>query len=60
MPSLSRYAFDVTRCMLSPGNITEKLRIASLECAGQVVVDLYAGKYYVRPKRGDGSSSEGT
>lgn len=41
-----RYAFDVTRCMLSPGNITEKLRIASLECAGQIVVDLYAGIGY--------------
>ncbi|XP_062997882.1 tRNA wybutosine-synthesizing protein 2 homolog [Elgaria multicarinata webbii] len=41
-----RYMFDVTRCMLSPGNITEKLRIASLQCAGEVVVDLYAGIGY--------------
>nr|XP_056714964.1 tRNA wybutosine-synthesizing protein 2 homolog [Euleptes europaea] len=40
------YRFDVTRCMLSPGNITEKLRIASLRCAGEVVVDLYAGIGY--------------
>ncbi|KAJ6663285.1 hypothetical protein lerEdw1_010421 [Lerista edwardsae] len=41
-----RYTFDVTRCMLSPGNITEKLRIASFQCAGEVVVDLYAGIGY--------------
>ncbi|XP_053129871.1 tRNA wybutosine-synthesizing protein 2 homolog isoform X2 [Hemicordylus capensis] len=41
-----RYTFDVTRCMLSPGNITEKLRIASLQCSGEVVVDLYAGIGY--------------
>ncbi|XP_048369627.1 tRNA wybutosine-synthesizing protein 2 homolog isoform X3 [Sphaerodactylus townsendi] len=40
------YRFDVTRCMLSAGNITEKLRIASLHCAGEVVVDLYAGIGY--------------
>ncbi|KAL8180937.1 UNVERIFIED_CONTAM: hypothetical protein K2H54_042708 [Gekko kuhli] len=41
-----RYRFDVTRCMMSPGNITEKLRIASMRCAGEVVVDLYAGIGY--------------
>ncbi|XP_026530543.1 tRNA wybutosine-synthesizing protein 2 homolog [Notechis scutatus] len=41
-----RYSFDVTQCMLSPGNITEKLRIASMLCAGEVVVDLYAGIGY--------------
>uniref|UniRef100_A0A8D0CB45 tRNA wybutosine-synthesizing protein 2 homolog n=1 Tax=Salvator merianae TaxID=96440 RepID=A0A8D0CB45_SALMN len=41
-----RYTFDVTRCMMSPGNITEKLRIASLLCEGEVVVDLYAGIGY--------------
>ncbi|XP_074863766.1 tRNA wybutosine-synthesizing protein 2 homolog isoform X2 [Carettochelys insculpta] len=41
-----RYTFDVTRCMFSPGNITEKLRVASLQCAGEVVVDLYAGIGY--------------
>lgn len=39
----SRYTFDVTKCMFSPGNITEKLRVASLPCSGEVVVDLYAG-----------------
>ncbi|XP_009880084.1 PREDICTED: tRNA wybutosine-synthesizing protein 2 homolog [Charadrius vociferus] len=38
-----RYTFDVTKCMFSPGNITEKLRVASLSCSGEVLVDLYAG-----------------
>lgn len=41
-----RYAFDVTRCMFSCGNVAEKLRVASLACAGEVVVDLYAGIGY--------------
>ncbi|KFQ25813.1 tRNA wybutosine-synthesizing protein 2, partial [Mesitornis unicolor] len=41
-----RYAFDVTKCMFSPGNITEKLRVASLPCSGEVLVDLYAGIGY--------------
>lgn len=34
-----RYKFDVTQCMFSFGNITEKLRVASLSCAGEVLVD---------------------
>ncbi|NXD03908.1 TYW2 protein, partial [Certhia familiaris] len=42
----SRYSFDVTKCMFSPGNITEKLRVASLPCSGEVLVDLYAGIGY--------------
>ncbi|XP_052017328.1 tRNA wybutosine-synthesizing protein 2 homolog [Apodemus sylvaticus] len=41
-----RYKFDVTQCMFSFGNITEKLRVASLSCAGEVLVDLYAGIGY--------------
>ncbi|KAG9272742.1 hypothetical protein AMEX_G13763 [Astyanax mexicanus] len=41
-----RYEFDVTRCMFSFGNITEKLRISSFSCAGETVVDLYAGIGY--------------
>ncbi|NXH26138.1 TYW2 protein, partial [Myiagra hebetior] len=41
-----RYTFDVTKCMFSPGNITEKLRVASLRCSGEVLVDLYAGIGY--------------
>ncbi|XP_028922828.1 tRNA wybutosine-synthesizing protein 2 homolog isoform X1 [Ornithorhynchus anatinus] len=41
-----RYTFDVTQCMFCPGNVTEKLRVASLPCAGEVLVDLYAGIGY--------------
>ncbi|XP_005008742.2 tRNA wybutosine-synthesizing protein 2 homolog [Cavia porcellus] len=41
-----RYKFDVTRCMFSFGNISEKLRVASMSCAGEVVVDLYSGIGY--------------
>ncbi|KAL0974108.1 hypothetical protein UPYG_G00215460 [Umbra pygmaea] len=41
-----RYEFDVTRCMFSAGNITEKLRVASFNCSGETVVDLYAGIGY--------------
>lgn len=38
-----RYDFDVTKCMFSAGNITEKLRVAGFDCRGESVVDLYAG-----------------
>ena len=37
------YEYDVTRCMFSAGNITEKLRVANMGKRGEVVVDLYAG-----------------
>ena len=47
---LSRYQWDVTKCMFSIGNITEKLRIAKFDCQEEVVVDLYAGiGYFVLP-----------
>ncbi|MED6267958.1 hypothetical protein CHARACLAT_017407, partial [Characodon lateralis] len=36
------YEFDVTKCMFSAGNITEKLRVAGFDCRGETVVDLYA------------------
>ena len=39
-----KYIFDVTQCMFSRGNITEKLRMAQLSCDGETIVDLYAGK----------------
>ncbi|XP_014067857.2 tRNA wybutosine-synthesizing protein 2 homolog [Salmo salar] len=32
--------------MFSAGNITEKLRVASFNCSGETVVDLYAGIGY--------------
>ncbi|XP_034545996.1 tRNA wybutosine-synthesizing protein 2 homolog isoform X2 [Notolabrus celidotus] len=40
------YEFDVTKCMFSAGNITEKLRVAGFDCSGETVVDLYAGIGY--------------
>ena len=40
------YTFDVTKCMFSSGNISEKLRVANLKCEGETVVDLYAGIGY--------------
>eukprot|EP00042_Codosiga_hollandica_P031169 m.186815 g.186815 ORF g.186815 m.186815 type:complete len:271 (+) comp53568_c0_seq4:544-1356(+) len=44
------YHFDMTRCMFSRGNITEKLRIARFDCRNEIVVDLYAGiGYFVLP-----------
>ncbi|KAF3694064.1 tRNA wybutosine-synthesizing protein 2 -like protein [Channa argus] len=41
-----KYQFDVTKCMFSPGNVTEKLRLAGFDCRGETVVDLYAGIGY--------------
>ncbi|XP_061166905.1 tRNA wybutosine-synthesizing protein 2 homolog [Saccostrea echinata] len=41
-----RYTYDVTKCMFSSGNVTEKIRIASFCCEGETVVDLYAGIGY--------------
>lgn len=40
------YEFNVTKCMFSAGNITEKLRVAGFDCKGETVVDLYAGIGY--------------
>lgn len=41
------FVFDVTRCMFSSGNTTERARMGRLpECAGQTVVDLFAGIGY--------------
>lgn len=45
-----KYTFDVTKCMFSSGNITEKIRVGNFDCSGQTVVDLYAGiGYFVLP-----------
>lgn len=43
----SRYEFDVTKCMFSAGNITEKLRVSQFDCRGETVVDLYAGEIFI-------------
>lgn len=47
---LFSYEFDVTRCMFSAGNITEKLRVAGFDCRGETVVDLYAGEITTQVK----------
>lgn len=44
------YSFDATKCMFSWGNLSEKLRMASLNCRDEIVVDLFAGiGYFVMP-----------
>ncbi|XP_027919377.1 tRNA wybutosine-synthesizing protein 2/3/4 [Vigna unguiculata] len=44
------YSFDATKCMFSWGNLSEKIRMASLDCREEVVVDLFAGiGYFVLP-----------
>ena len=40
------YMYDITKCMFSDGNITEKMRIANFDCSGMTVVDLFAGIGY--------------
>ncbi|EOD28328.1 hypothetical protein EMIHUDRAFT_449936 [Emiliania huxleyi CCMP1516] len=40
------YGLDVCRSMFSSGNGTEKARVGSFPCAGETVVDLYAGIGY--------------
>ncbi|XP_041466259.1 tRNA wybutosine-synthesizing protein 2 homolog isoform X2 [Lytechinus variegatus] len=40
------YSFDVRYSMFSSGNITEKLRVAQMDCSNETVVDLYAGIGY--------------
>ncbi|XP_048317963.2 tRNA wybutosine-synthesizing protein 2/3/4 [Ziziphus jujuba] len=44
------YSFDATKCMFSWGNLSEKLRMARLDCRNEVIVDLFAGiGYFVLP-----------
>nr|GMC77290.1 tRNA wybutosine-synthesizing protein 2/3/4 [Ipomoea batatas] len=44
------YSFDTTKCMFSWGNLSEKLRMARLDCTNEVIVDLFAGiGYFVLP-----------
>ncbi|KAL7213528.1 hypothetical protein ACSBR2_016123 [Camellia fascicularis] len=44
------YSFDSTKCMFSWGNLSEKLRMARLDCRDEVIVDLFAGiGYFVLP-----------
>ncbi|XP_039262093.2 tRNA wybutosine-synthesizing protein 2 homolog isoform X1 [Styela clava] len=41
-----RYSYDVTKCMFSIGNITEKMRMAKLDCKDETIVDMFAGIGY--------------
>lgn len=41
-----KYSYDVTKCMFSIGNITEKIRMAKLDCEDEVIVDMFAGIGY--------------
>ncbi|GAA0158468.1 RNA methyltransferase [Lithospermum erythrorhizon] len=44
------YSFDSTKCMFSWGNLSEKIRMGSLDCKDEVIVDLFAGiGYFVLP-----------
>lgn len=44
------YSFNATKCMFSWGNLSEKLRMARLDCKDEVIVDLFAGiGYFVLP-----------
>ncbi|CAM6091125.1 unnamed protein product [Calypogeia fissa] len=44
------YCFDAVKCMFSSGNVSERLRVANMQCRGATVVDLFAGiGYYVLP-----------
>lgn len=53
------YKFDAERLMFSSGNIEERMRMATVECDGETVVDMFAGigyftlpmAVYRRPKR---------
>lgn len=40
------YKLDVARVMFSSGNMEEKKRMASLDCRGETVVDMFAGIGY--------------
>ncbi|KAK4284380.1 hypothetical protein QN277_001222 [Acacia crassicarpa] len=44
------YSFDASKCMFSWGNLSEKLRMARLDCRDEIIVDLFAGiGYFVLP-----------
>lgn len=40
------YCLDAAKIMFSSGNITERMRMASVECDGETVVDMFAGIGY--------------
>ncbi|XP_055336581.1 tRNA wybutosine-synthesizing protein 2 homolog [Paramacrobiotus metropolitanus] len=40
------YEFDLMSCMFSSGNITEKIRMSTLACQDECIVDLFSGIGY--------------
>lgn len=40
------FNFDVTECMFSSGNVTERIRMSKLDCTNEIVLDLFAGIGY--------------
>ena len=40
------FSFDITRCMFSSGNVTERMRMARIAAGGETIVDLFAGIGY--------------
>ncbi|XP_022199754.2 tRNA wybutosine-synthesizing protein 2 homolog [Nilaparvata lugens] len=40
------YTWDTTKCMFSRGNVSERHRVAKLDCRGETIVDLFAGIGY--------------
>lgn len=44
------FAFDVTKCMFSSGNVSERIRMSEKKCEKEIIVDLYTGiGYYSIP-----------
>ncbi|XP_071440234.1 tRNA wybutosine-synthesizing protein 2 homolog [Hetaerina americana] len=41
-----RYTWDVRFCMFSPGNASERFRVAQMNCSDETIVDMYAGIGY--------------
>lgn len=41
-----RYRFDVTKVMFASGNTDERMRMRRMDCAGETVVDMFAGIGY--------------
>lgn len=41
-----KYSFDPSKIMFSSGNMSERIRMSKLNCAGEVVIDMFAGIGY--------------
>ena len=44
------FCLDVTKCMFSSGNVTERIRMGRVSAVGDTIVDLFTGiGYYTLP-----------